>query len=165
VEYGQVIKKIRKEKKMTSSELAKKAGVSQPYLSQLETGKNNNPTNGVIKKIADGLDVSFIHLLNEVGYFEGLDDKEKRDESLKSVYAALSIEELDEISINKINTGITLGKVFTLDPDQRLSHGDSKTVSSIMTKVAFMLYHGLDQWGTEPLMKEINEMIEDIKGR
>lgn len=59
---GEVIRKLRKEKNLTSSELAKRAGISQAYLSQLETGKNNNPTSDILKKIALGLNIPYMDL-------------------------------------------------------------------------------------------------------
>lgn len=70
---GQEIKKTRKKKQLTLNELAKKSGVSQPYLSQLETGKNNNPTSDTLIKIAKGLDIPYIELLQKAGY---IDDKD-----------------------------------------------------------------------------------------
>ncbi len=64
MEIGEFIRNFRKKKQLTLNELAKKSGVSQPYLSQLETGKNNNPTSDTLEKIAKGLDLSYLELLS-----------------------------------------------------------------------------------------------------
>ena len=65
IKIGEVIKKIRTKKEISARELARRSGVSQGYLSQLETGKNNNPTNEVLKKIASGLGISYPELMME----------------------------------------------------------------------------------------------------
>lgn len=57
MKLGQYIRKIREEKGFSTRELARRSGVSQPYLSQLENGKTNNPSIEVLKKLAKGLDV------------------------------------------------------------------------------------------------------------
>lgn len=159
INIGEIIKQLRHDKNISARELARRSDISQGYLSQLETGKNNNPTNEMLIKIANGLGVPYIRLLRTSGYFE--DDVEISDK--QDVFPdALNFEGMDELSINKINTDIALGKVFTLDPDQRLSYRDSQTVASIMTKTAFLLFHGPEQWGTEPLMNEINDMISNL---
>lgn len=51
------IKEIRIEKKMTQIQLARKAGISQSYLSELENNKKS-PTLRQLCKIADALGVS-----------------------------------------------------------------------------------------------------------
>ena len=47
---------LRKIKNLTQGELAKTSGVSQAYLSQIETGEAN-PTVATLQRIADALDV------------------------------------------------------------------------------------------------------------
>ena len=64
---GNRIRNYRVERRMTQIELAKKAGLSQSYLSDLEKNKFN-PTISIIIGIAVALDVSVDGLL-------GLNDK------------------------------------------------------------------------------------------
>lgn len=73
MEIGEFIKIKRKEKGISARELARRTGVSQPYLSQLETGKNNNPTSDMLRKIANGLGISYIELINEAGLVSKVD--------------------------------------------------------------------------------------------
>lgn len=51
------IKKIREEKEMTLSDLARKAKISKSYLSELENGKKKNASLVTICKIASALGV------------------------------------------------------------------------------------------------------------
>ena len=53
---GVVVKKLRKDKKMNQGELAKRSGISQTYLSQLE-GDKKNPTKSTLYAIAKSLEV------------------------------------------------------------------------------------------------------------
>ncbi len=62
---GDRIKAIRKSKipKMTSSELARKAGISQSYVIEIETGKKN-PSLEVLERIAKALDISLQEIIS-----------------------------------------------------------------------------------------------------
>lgn len=53
----EIIKKIRKEKKMTQTELARLAGVSQPHIHDLENG-NRHASPETLKRIAAALGVT-----------------------------------------------------------------------------------------------------------
>lgn len=68
MDFGKKLRELRKNKEMTSSELSKKANVSQSYLSQLETGKNKNPTPDILRRLAKGLNVSYFELMKVAGY-------------------------------------------------------------------------------------------------
>lgn len=59
--------KQRKDKKMTVRELSRLSGVSHPYISQIETGKNDNPSTNTLKKLAKGLGIAYTDLLWEAG--------------------------------------------------------------------------------------------------
>lgn len=68
MQIGQYIKEQRKEKGLTLREAAKRSGVSHPYLSQLENGRNDKPSPEVLRKISTGLDCSYIRLMEVAGY-------------------------------------------------------------------------------------------------
>lgn len=53
-EFSKLLSKYRKDSKKTMVELSKVAGISQPYISQLESG-NREPTEQTISSIAHGL--------------------------------------------------------------------------------------------------------------
>lgn len=60
---GPKISEIRKKRGFTLSELAKRAGISKSYLSNIERNLNRNPSIHVIKKISHVLDVDLQILL------------------------------------------------------------------------------------------------------
>jgi transcriptional regulator with XRE-family HTH domain len=59
---AQNIKKLRKQRKLSQEELAKKAGVTYSTLIKLESGVNKNPTIKTIQQIAVALEVSLDEL-------------------------------------------------------------------------------------------------------
>lgn len=60
--FGENLKKIRLEKKMSQGDICRALGVDRGYISNLESGKRN-PTLATIKRIADALGVSVDRLL------------------------------------------------------------------------------------------------------
>jgi XRE family transcriptional regulator, master regulator for biofilm formation len=61
---GEKIKQLRKEKKMSISELAEKANVAKSYLSSIERNLQSNPSIQFIEKISAVLGVSVNELIN-----------------------------------------------------------------------------------------------------
>jgi transcriptional regulator with XRE-family HTH domain len=59
---AQNIKKLRKQRKLSQEELAKKAGVTYSTLIKLESGVNQNPTIKTIQQIAAALEVTLDEL-------------------------------------------------------------------------------------------------------
>ena len=59
---SQNIKKLRKQRKLSQEELAKKAGVTYSTLIKLESGVNKNPTIKTIQQIAAALEISLDEL-------------------------------------------------------------------------------------------------------
>lgn len=80
---GEIIKKARMEKGLSLRELARKSGVSQPYLSQLESGQNNNPTLEVLIKLADALGITLKEMLIEAELIESDEKTEKENKVFK----------------------------------------------------------------------------------
>ncbi len=64
--FGQELWKLRKEARYTQDQLAKRAGISASYISQLETG-TKDPTDRVITKLSGPLNVPENRLLITVG--------------------------------------------------------------------------------------------------
>ncbi|KIL48159.1 helix-turn-helix domain-containing protein [Jeotgalibacillus soli] len=61
---GDRVKSLRKEKKMSLSELAERAGVAKSYLSSLERDLQQNPSIQFLEKIAPVLGVTVNSLLD-----------------------------------------------------------------------------------------------------
>ncbi|UTE72821.1 helix-turn-helix domain-containing protein [Rossellomorea marisflavi] len=75
-EFGRKLKEIRKEKKITLLDLKAKTGYSDSYLSQIENGYKDLPKPALLRKLAIGLDVSPIYLMNLAGYSDSYIDME-----------------------------------------------------------------------------------------
>ena len=58
-----MIKKLREQRDMTQEQLAKKAGVTQGYIAQLESGLRKNPSLPSLRKLARALGVPVGELL------------------------------------------------------------------------------------------------------
>ena len=55
--FGERLKSMRKEKKMTQATLAEKSGISSNTIFSFESGRRKNPTSDTIFKLASALDV------------------------------------------------------------------------------------------------------------
>lgn len=64
--FGRELRKLRKEAKYRQVQLAKLAGISGTYISQLETGKKK-PTDRVIAKLSGALDIPENRLFIKIG--------------------------------------------------------------------------------------------------
>lgn len=62
---GERIKQLRKEKRMSISELAEKAGVAKSYLSSIERNLQSNPSIQFIEKISQVLGASVNDVIND----------------------------------------------------------------------------------------------------
>ena len=62
---AQNIKKLRKQRKLSQEELAKKAGVTYSTLIKLESGVNKNPTIKTLQQIASALAVTLDELTKD----------------------------------------------------------------------------------------------------
>ena len=58
-----ILRRIRESQELTQDEVARKANVTKPYLSQLETGARKNPSLPVLKRLAHALGVPVTELL------------------------------------------------------------------------------------------------------
>jgi len=58
-----VLKMLRKERGLTQDTVVRRAKITKPYLSQLETGKRKNPSLPVLKRLAKVLGVPVTALL------------------------------------------------------------------------------------------------------
>lgn len=70
---GKYIENKRTEKEMNITELANKAGISRPYLSQIESG-SRKPSPEILKKLSTPLGVSYMSLMQTAGYIDHLDN-------------------------------------------------------------------------------------------
>ena len=60
---SRVIKTLRQEKGLSQKALAEQIGVTDAYITMLETGKRKNPSLDILKKLAKALGVPVTELL------------------------------------------------------------------------------------------------------
>lgn len=60
---GTVLRAIRERKGLTQDQVAERAGITKPYLSQLESGARKNPSLPVLRRLAKALGVRVTRLL------------------------------------------------------------------------------------------------------
>lgn|SRR5690606_37131882 len=82
-EFGEYIRKLRKEREMTIRQLELYSGVSNSYLSQMENGKRGIPSPDIIKKLAKGLRVDYDLLMKKAGYITEDDNVNDIDPELR----------------------------------------------------------------------------------
>lgn len=70
---GETIKKLREQADLTQTQFAEKAGVSLPYISQLEDGRYKSISLKTSRGLADGLGLSLRDFLNKMGFLENND--------------------------------------------------------------------------------------------
>lgn len=68
MEFGRYIKEKRIKKGLSMRELARRSGVSQPYISQIENGKKGIPAPEMLFKLAPHLGESYMELMDAAGY-------------------------------------------------------------------------------------------------
>ncbi len=64
VTIGEAVKEWRQAKHMTLTNLAKAAGVTKGYISQLENGKIQHPDDDHLIRIANALEIPVLSLVN-----------------------------------------------------------------------------------------------------
>ena len=98
---GDRVKRIRKEKKLSMTELAEKAGVAKSYLSSLERNIQVNPSIQFLEKIAAVLNVPLNDLLHDTPDMNKL-DKEWADLVQDAMNSCVSKDQFKEfIEFNK----------------------------------------------------------------
>lgn len=69
-DFGQYLRSLRKAKRLTIDEVAAELGVSNAYISQIETGKRGIPSPELLKQFHIVLDIAYEHLMEKAGYVE-----------------------------------------------------------------------------------------------
>jgi HTH-type transcriptional regulator, competence development regulator len=80
--FGEYLKKIREDNKLSIRQLAMYSKVSASYLSQIETGERNVPKPEILLKLSKPLKVSYEELMEKAGYLvteHGIPNKDEID--------------------------------------------------------------------------------------
>lgn len=103
IDVGKRIKELRERKGFTTNGLACSTGISQSYIREMETGKYNNPSIGVICEICQSLSIPVSE------FFED-DDKDikSQNEELTKMIDKLTSEQKKSLT-EFLNTMINWG--------------------------------------------------------
>lgn len=95
--FGEYLKKLRKDCKLTLRDVETRTGISNGYLSQVETGERKHPSVPVLKKIADAYGVpvsSFTEAMESE--LEGKEINENTPQSQSTTFLCRGFEALSE---------------------------------------------------------------------
>ncbi|MDO5883894.1 helix-turn-helix domain-containing protein [Ligilactobacillus animalis] len=115
---GQIIKDLRRSKKLSQTEFAKIVGVSQTTVTAWETGKAE-PSSSAITRIADYFDVSTDYLLGRPEKKLSSEEQETKD--------------LKKFLENNLDNGMTFG-------DGKVTQEDREKLEIALTQI-FYRYH------------------------
>lgn len=102
---GQRIRDLRKQKRMSQTELAKSAGVSQTTVTAWETGKAE-PSSSAVAKLADIFNVTTDYLLGRPNKQETKkDDVELSDDDVIMTWRGKPLSDEDRELIKRIMNG------------------------------------------------------------
>lgn len=86
--FGKYLKSLREQKSASLLDVERATGISNAYLSQLETGTRKRlPTPERLRRIADYYNVSVLEILAKAGYYEPKDIKETYKERIEKIFS------------------------------------------------------------------------------
>lgn len=138
--FGEYIRNIRTDVlQITMDELAERTGISKGYFSRLENNKIGIPKIETLEKIAKGLEVDYVEILEKAGYideqmairevkdlagnempeglrlfvheFIGHYEQSFKDSPLRVIYSFLKISKGDEFYYSCIRSHVVLGNI------------------------------------------------------
>lgn len=103
IDIGKRIKELRGQKGLTTNGLAYKTGISQSYIRELEAGKYNNPTIGIIDEVCWALGVTISEF-----FAESEQKTKKLNDDFEKVVSRLSPEQKESLT-KFLNTMVDWG--------------------------------------------------------
>lgn len=80
--FGEYLKNLRNENKLSQRELSEKSGVSNAEISRIESGERKKPSPIMLKAIAPYLGITYEDLLQKAGYLEEVIEHENYTENI-----------------------------------------------------------------------------------
>jgi transcriptional regulator with XRE-family HTH domain len=93
---GQKLRKVRKSKNLSLRQVEEATGISNPYLSQLETGKIKKPSPFFLHKLAKIYSIPYENLMEDAGYLHPEDTRPQSATEAK-------VEMLEELAAQNTN--------------------------------------------------------------
>ncbi len=95
---GKFLLRIRKERKLTLRDVEREIGISNAYLSQLETEKIEQPSPKILHKLSNLYGISYEKLLNLTGYPLPESSSTRIQNRIQTEFSELSSEEKEQVS-------------------------------------------------------------------
>jgi transcriptional regulator with XRE-family HTH domain len=164
-EFGEFLRLKRKQKSLSTHELALRSGVSQSYISHVESGRKKGvPSPDILKKLATALGVPHVILMNAAGH---MDDTAVS----RSATAGETLVELFN-GMLLINEGLSAGGVFTevlhkelIELSEKRGYPDVQSFFQFLRDIANQLgskKDDIDEY--EAFYEENKESFQDFKG-
>lgn len=94
VELSDTLRRLREAKGFSLRQVEKKSGISNAYLSQIETGKIKEPSPHILHKLSEVYDTSYNDLMKLAGYIE-----EKKGERVsKKIMSDVAFKVMSELT-------------------------------------------------------------------
>lgn len=138
--FNDYLRQLRKEKKLTLVEVAKRTGFSHTYISQLERGergKSGIPSPDILKKLSDVYEVDYNILMSKAGYINDISFgqylRSNLEKSFGPKYSPMEISESLGISLGSLEDLLNDRAKPTLSQAKKIS--DFTNDSSILELV------------------------------
>ena len=92
--FGEYLRRLRKNKKLTIRQLDTYSGVSNSYISQMERGERGIPSPEILKKLSKPLGVDYEELMRVAGYID--ENKEESEYALSEDEFSSIVREIEE---------------------------------------------------------------------
>lgn len=167
---GDYIKELRNKRELKISKLAELSDVSQPYLSQIESGKRK-PSLDIIRKLADALETDFYELAWIAGYYTSQEVEYVRQQ--KEFFNSMSTKELEEYQLAEFKSQKRYENIRKfqerryvrledfLNDDRRSFYIDDHKLTKDDIKMLIALYGGKEK--NYPSDKQIEEEYKKIE--
>lgn len=109
---GENLKRIRLENKLGINELSRISGVNASYISAIERGVKNNPSQDILKKLGNALNVSVDEFFKE--------DEEIKKEKMKELVNKEITSVEDALEIIRFQDGLMFNGEVLTDEDKLL---------------------------------------------
>lgn len=123
-QFGEFLKQKRKEKSLTTTQLAELSGLSQSYISNVENGRRTKPKPETIYKFAEALGLDYSDLMVKAGYIN-----EEQAESNNETGKTALLNELE--SLKSFRETSKKGGYLSEEQEEILKENEEELLSKI----------------------------------
>ena len=136
---------LRKQRKLTLRQAAEQAGISNPYLHQIETGKRLPPRPSILARLAEVYGVPFYDLTMRADYF-GIKRTKRQENLIRQELSAMSKQKDYPQGLARWLGGYIGEAILTDDYGSRVD--PSETIKRL---------GGLPKWLENPFLEALND--------